>query len=122
MSEANKKKGQKDKRKKRIRKKIFGTGERLRLSVSRSLNHFYAQIIDDEKSHTLLSASTLSAEIRDTLKKKANKEAAERVGEFLAKKALNANIKEVCFDRNGFLFHGRVKAFADGCKKGGLIF
>jgi len=107
----------------RIRKRIKGTQERPRISVFRSNKHIYAQIIDDTKGQTLISASTKSKELVEKLTNKLTKQQqAELVGSFLAQKALEANIKDVVFDRNGYKYHGRVKAFADGARKGGLNF
>jgi len=113
-------------RKRRVRKKIFGTPERPRLSVYRSLKHIYAQIIDDTIGHTLVSASSLSPEIRERweeLKKEGGKTAIARaVGELLGKRAVEAGIKRVAFDRGGFKYHGRVKALAEGARSAGLEF
>jgi len=110
-------------RKKRVRKKVFGTPDRPRLSVYRSLKHIYAQIIDDTKGHTLVSCSTLSPELREEIKGKTkNKEAAKKVGFLLAKKALENGIKKVVFDKGYFKYHGRVKALAEGAREGGLEF
>lgn len=109
-------------RKLRIRKKIFGTPERPRLCVYRSLRHMYAQIIDDTKGHTLVSASTLDRELRGKLKGTGNVEAAREVGRLVAKRALEKGITKVVFDRNGFLYHGRVKAVAEGAREMGLEF
>lgn len=110
-------------RKKTIRKKIYGTLEVPRISVYRSLKHIYAQVIDDTKSYTLVSASTLQPEFI-TQKKEGLKRTEEAflVGKIIAKACLEKDIKKVCFDRNGFYYHGRVKALADGARKGGLIF
>ena len=105
-------------RKIRIREKIFGTSERPRLVVFRSNKHIYAQIINDEVGQTLASFSTLTLDGPSRL----NKDTAELVGQKLAEKALEKNIKAVVFDRNGYLYHGRVKALADGARKGGLKF
>ncbi|PMP97510.1 MAG: 50S ribosomal protein L18 [Thermodesulfobacterium geofontis] len=109
------------KRKKRIRKKIFGTPERPRLSVYKSCKHIYAQIIDDTIGHTLVAASSLSPEIREKLeelKKKGGKtEVAKAVGELIEK-----GITKVCFDRGGFKYHGRIKALADAARAAGLEF
>lgn len=109
-------------RKLRIRKKIFGIPERPRLCVYRSLKHMYAQIIDDTKGHTVVSASTLDKELRGKLKSTGNVEAAREVGRLIAKRALEKGIKKVVFDRNGFLYHGRVKAVAEGAREMGLEF
>lgn len=109
-------------RKLRVRKKVRGTEERPRLNVYRSLKHMYAQIIVDTRGETLVSASTLSKELRGKLKSTGNVEAAKEVGRLIAKKALEKGIKKVVFDRNGFLYHGRVKAVAEGAREGGLEF
>ena len=107
----------------KVRKKVFGTPERPRLSVYRSLRHLYAQIIDDTKGVTLVSVSTLSADIRSKLNGlKGKTEASKLVGQVTADKALEKNIKEIVFDRGGFLYHGRIKALAEGAREGGLKF
>lgn len=106
----------------RLRKKINGTDERPRLSVYRSLHHIYAQIIDDNKSHTLVTVSTLEPEVRAKLKNGGNIEAAKIVGAAIAKKALEKGIKQVVFDRGGQIYHGRVKALADAARESGLEF
>jgi len=111
------------KKKARIRKKILGTSERPRFTVYRSMNHVYAQIIDDVNGKTLVASSTLSKDLREELKAvKSHKEICKKVGAVAAKKALEKNIKEVVFDRNGYLYHGRVKAVADGAREAGLKF
>lgn len=110
------------KRKKRIRKKITGTGDRPRLCVFRSTKQIYAQVIDDSVGKTVASASTLSEEIRNELKSSGNIEAAKKVGELIARKCLERNIREVVFDRNGYLYHGRVKALALLARENGLQF
>lgn len=110
------------KRKRRIRKKISGTPERPRLSVFRSARHIYGQIIDDTRGHTLAEASTLSPELKDQLAGLKKVEAAKLVGKLLAEKARLAGVERVIFDRNGFLYHGRVKALADSAREHGLIF
>jgi large subunit ribosomal protein L18 len=109
-------------RKRRIRRKISGTGERPRLSVFRSARHIYAQIVDDLQGHTLVAASTLSKEIREKLTGLKKGETAKEVGRLLAAKAKEKGISQVVFDRNGFLYHGRIKAVADSCRENGLIF
>lgn len=107
----------------RVRKKIFGTPEKPRLSVYRSLNHIYAQIIDDTTGKTLVAASSLSKEILDEVKNTSGKISKSKlVGTLIAKKALENNITAVVFDRNGFRYHGRIKAVADGAREGGLQF
>ena len=109
------------KRKQRIKKKIGG-GERLRLSVFRSCKHIYAQIVDDGKGQTLAAASTLSGELKDQLSGLKKSDAAKAVGKLLAAKAKAQGIGKVVFDRNGFLYHGRIKAMADSCRENGLEF
>jgi len=109
-------------RKRRIRKKIGGTGERPRLSVFRSARHIYAQIVDDLQGHTLVAASTMSKEIREKLAGLKKSETAKEVGRLLAAKAKEKGISQVVFDRNGFLYHGRIKAVADSCREHGLVF
>jgi len=110
-------------RKRRVRKKIRGTPERPRLCVFRSSRHIYAQLIDDTTSTTLVEASTLSKELKDKVgEDSGNKKGAEMVGLEIAKRALAKGIKKVVFDRNGFLYHGRVKALSEGARKGGLEF
>jgi large subunit ribosomal protein L18 len=107
----------------RIRKKIKGTSGRPRLVVFRSAKHAYAQIIDDSTGKTLMSVSTLSKELREDVKQaKTPIERYKLIGVAAAKKALEKNIKEVVFDRSGYLYHGRVKALADGAREGGLKF
>jgi len=110
------------KRQQRIRKKISGTGERPRLSVFRSARHIYVQIIDDSQGQTLAAASTLSPEVREKLAGLKKAEAAREVGKLLAVKAKEKGISSVVFDRNGFLYHGRVKAVAESCREHGLVF
>ena len=100
----------------RIRKSVNGTAERPRMSVFRSNKQIYAQIINDLTGTTLVSASSLGMEAMP------KKEQAAKVGELIAKKALEAGVKQVVFDRNGYLYHGRVKELADGARKGGLNF
>lgn len=109
-------------RKQRIRKKVSGTAQRPRLSVFRSAGHMYAQIVDDDRGVTLAAASTLSKELKDHEGHRGNVGAAAAVGKLIAKKALEANIGQVVFDRNGFLYHGRVKALADAAREAGLDF
>jgi large subunit ribosomal protein L18 len=108
----------------RVRKKVLGTDARPRVCVFRSSKHIYAQVISDDRGTTLVSASTLSAKIAGAAKGKRGKgvEAAKQVGLALAKICQDKNITRVIFDRNGFLFHGQVKAVADGAREGGLEF
>ena len=109
-------------RRKRSKKKARGSLERPRLTVFRSNKHIFAQIVDDQNNNTLASASTLSKELASTLSKTGNIDAAKKVGELLAKKALEKNIAMICFDRNGYIYHGRVKALADAARESGLKF
>jgi len=111
------------KRKRRVRKRIRGTSERPRLSVFKSARHIYAQIVDDTKARTLVDASSLSKEVRAGMEGKGgNKAGAGIVGELIAKRAAEKGIKAVVFDRNGFLYHGRVKALAEAAREHGLEF
>lgn len=110
------------KRKKRIRKKMTGTEERPRLSVFRSAGHIYAQLINDIEGNTIVSASTLDKEFTETGKKGGNRDAATTIGKIVAKRALDKGVTKVVFDRNGFLYHGRVKALSDGAREAGLQF
>lgn len=109
-------------RRKRVRKRVKGTPERPRLSVFRSLRHTYAQVIVDTTGQTMASASTLSKEIRGELKRTGNTEAAKKVGELIAKKSIERGIKMVVFDRDGYLYHGRVKVLGEAARENGLIF
>lgn len=110
---------QRERRHLRVRKKVSGTTERPRLSVYRSEKNIYAQIIDDVKGITLVSASSLDKDFEGL---GSNKEAAKKVGELIAKKALDKGIKDVIFDRGGFIYHGRVKELAEGAREAGLQF
>ena len=109
-------------RKHRVRKGVFGTGERPRLTVFRSLTNIYAQIIDDERRVTLCAASTQGKDLRGSLAYGGNALAAAAVGKSLAEKAKAAGVSRVCFDRNGYKYHGRLKALADAARAGGLVF
>jgi large subunit ribosomal protein L18 len=109
-------------RRQRVRKKVLGTDARPRVCVFKSSRHIYVQVISDDKGITLASASTLSADLPGEIKNIRGVEAAKRVGLNLAKVCREKNINRVVFDRNGFLFHGRVKAVADGAREGGLEF
>jgi len=109
-------------RKYHVRKKVLGTPDRPRLSVFRSNRHIYAQIIDDIAGATLASASTRTKGLRDQLPRGGNKKAAEIVGEAVAKQALSVGIKCVCFDRNRYKYHGRVRTLAEAARKAGLAF
>ncbi len=106
----------------RVRKKIAGTSERPRLNVYRSLSHMYAQVIDDAAGNTLVSASTLDHAIKEKISNGGNKDAAREVGKLVAERALAAGIKEVVFDRGGYIYHGRVKELADAAREAGLSF
>ena len=111
------------KRKARVRKtlKQYSSG-RLRLSIHRSSEHIYAQVIDDAKGTTIAAASTMEKSLKGELKTGADKAAAAAVGKLVAERAVKAGVKDVVFDRGGFLFHGRVKALADAAREGGLKF
>ena len=111
-----------ERRHKRIRKDLKGTPDRPRLNVSRSLNHIYAQVIDDFSEQTLVSASTVEEEIGSELEHGGNMEAAEVVGEYIAERALDKGIEKVVFDRGGYDYHGRIKALAEAARDGGLEF
>jgi large subunit ribosomal protein L18 len=109
-------------RKKRIRKKVFGDGERPRMTVFRSAKHIYAQVIDDLNGKTLASASTVSKDLRGGVGEGNKTDAAKKVGALVAEQCKSKGITKVVFDRNGFLFHGRVKALADAAREAGLAF
>ena len=109
-------------RHRRIRAKISGTAERPRLNVFRSTEHIYAQVIDDAAGHTIISASTVDAGLRSDLDGKTKKEQATLIGKTVAERAKAAGIETIVFDRGGYLYHGRVKALADGAREGGLKF
>jgi len=106
----------------RVRKKVSGTPERPRLNVFRSLKNIYAQIIDDTTGTTIVSASTIDEALKGTLAYGGNKAAAREVGKLIAKRALEKGIKQVVFDRGGYLYHGRVLELAEGAREGGLEF
>ena len=109
-------------RKKRIRKKLTGSTERPRLCVYKSLKNMYAQLVDDASGKVLTGFSTLNKEVRGEIKYGGNVESAKKVGEYVGKRAVALGITHVLFDRNGFRYHGRVKALADGAREAGLIF
>ncbi len=113
------KRERKERRKQRIRAKIFGTKEKPRLCVFRSKKNIWVQIIDDKKGHTLISASSKEVNLDKKLTKK---EIAFKVGKLIAKKALEVGIKKIVFDRKGYRYHGRVKSLAEGAREGGLQF
>ncbi|MBP3233186.1 LSU ribosomal protein L18P [Lachnospiraceae bacterium] len=106
----------------KIRNRFSGTTERPRLAVYRSNNHVYAQIIDDTVGKTLVAASTVEKSVSSELEKTNDKAAAEYVGKIVAERALAANIKEVVFDRGGFIYTGKIKALADAAREAGLVF
>ena len=116
------KKEQTQKRHKRVRVKIQGTSDCARLAVYRSLKHIYVQVIDDTKGVTLVSSSTKAKDLKEKLAHGGNIDAAKIVGEDIAKKALAKGVKDVVFDRGGFLFHGRVEALAEAAREAGLNF
>lgn len=109
-------------RHKRVRKKVSGTTTRPRLCVFRSAKNIYAQIIDDTNRVTLVSASSLDADVKGAVNYSGNKEAAKKVGEAVAKKAIEKGITEVVFDRGGYIYHGRVQELAEGAREAGLKF
>ena len=122
MSSLAKKSESRLKRQVRVRKKVRGTTERPRLNVFKSARHIYAQLIDDVTGTTLVAASTLTESVGSGLKYTGNVEAAGKVGAEIAKLALASDISAVVFDRNGFLYHGRVKALAEAARENGLTF
>ena len=122
MAKKNSRNDKRLQRHERVRKDVFGTPEKPRLCVYRSISNIFAQVIDDVSGATLISASTLDKEIKEQFAYGGNKEAAKSVGEALGKKALEKGIDTVCFDRGGFLYHGRVKELADGARSAGLKF
>lgn len=111
-----------ERRHRRVRKKVFGTGDRPRLCVFRSLQHIYAQVIDDTRGITLVAASTLDPAVRDQLDGKNKTAEAQLVGETVAKLAKEHGVEKVVFDRGGYQYHGRVKALADAARAAGLSF
>ena len=110
------------KRKKRIRKRVFGTTDRPRLSVFRSKRHIYAQLIDDSSGHTMAAASSVEKIVKDNPENENNISAATRIGQLIAERAIEKGVKKIVFDRNGFLYHGRIKAVSDGAREAGLEF
>ena len=110
------------KRKKRIRKKLVGTGNRPRLCVFRSARHIYAQVIDDSRGQTLAAASSMEKDVRDNPESKNKVTAANNVGKIIGQRAIEKGLKKVVFDRNGFLYHGRIKAVSEGAREVGLEF
>lgn len=111
-----------ERRKLRIRRKISGTAERPRLSVFRSAKHIYAQVVDDVTGKTVAHASTLSREVRTSISEATKVDAAKSVGQAIAKLLLEKGVESVVFDRNGYLYHGRVRALADAARAAGLKF
>lgn len=109
-------------RHRRVRKKVSGTPQRPRLCVFRSLEHIYAQVIDDVQGHTIASASSLEPEIKPSVSKLSKSEISKAVGAAIAKKALMKGTTTVTFDREGYKYHGRVKALAEAAREGGLVF
>jgi large subunit ribosomal protein L18 len=122
MIKSENRKAKVQKRHQTIRLKVKGTAEAPRLAVHRSLKHIYAQIINDETGVTLVSASSMDKDMREKMAHGGNIEAAKLIGEEVAKKALKAGIKDVVFDRGGFLYHGRIQALADAAREAGLNF
>ncbi len=122
MDKLKAKKAALERRHRRVRGKVTGTTERPRLCVNRSNAHIYAQIIDDKTGRTLAAASSLDTDLKGNLKSGSNIDAAKAVGEAVGKRALEAGVAEVVFDRGGRLYHGRVKALADGARSAGLKF
>lgn len=123
MAVSNKKAAARLRRKRSIRKRLSGTTDRPRLSVFRSNKHIYAQVIDDTTGQTIASASTLCEDVRGQLEDGQKKSAAAHVvGQVLARRCLDKQVEAVVFDRNGFIYHGRVKAVAEGAREGGLRF
>ncbi len=106
----------------RVRRKVSGTAARPRLNVFRSLKHVNVQVIDDQAGHTIVSASTLEADLRDVLADKLKVDQAKEIGKVVAERAKAVGIEQVVFDRGGYRYHGRVKAVADGSREGGLVF
>ena len=122
MGTMNAKQAARLKRKKRIRKKVVGTAERPRLTVFRSAKHIYSQIVDDTKGVTLVAAASNEKEVQGAPDLGNKVAVAAMVGKLLAERAMGQGIKSVVFDRNGFMYHGRVKAISDGAREAGLIF
>ncbi len=122
MGSLNLRKKARLKRKKRIRKTITGTQQRPRLCVFRSAKHIYAQVIDDTQGQTLAAASSLEKAVKASADTKNKKSAANMVGKLVAERVLERGVKQIVFDRNGYLYHGRVKAVSDGARETGLDF
>ncbi len=123
MAKARVRKTRRQVRHKRVRRKVFGSAERPRMAVFRSLNNIYVQIIDDASGHTLAAASSLDPDVKARVNGgKPKSEVAALVGGVIAERALEKGIKSVVFDRGGFKYHGRAKALAEAARKGGLVF
>ncbi len=122
MAKENRRQAARLKRQRRIRKKITGNTQHPRLCVYRSLRHIYAQIIDDTQGITLVAASDIEKSVKDQSKFENKVDSAQHVGKLIAQRASEKKIKKVVFDRNGFLYHGRVKAVAEGAREAGLKF
>lgn len=122
MAVKNRKQFARERRKMRVRKKVSGTAAQPRLCVYKSNKHMYAQVINDELGVTLAAASTLSAEVRDKVDEAKKVDAAKLVGKLIAERCLAKNVKRVVFDRNGFIYKGRICAVADAAREGGLEF
>lgn len=122
MDKAKEKRESRIRRHVRVRRKVAGTTERPRLAVYRSLEHIYAQVIDDTAGRTLVSASTVDREIRKAIAGKPKTEEAKIVGQYIAQRAKAAGVTQVVFDRGGNQYHGRIKALADGAREAGLDF
>jgi len=122
MGKPNKAQLARERRHARVRSKVVGTSQRPRLNVYRSLNHIYAQVIDDSHDHTLLAISTLDLSLRPSLAGKNKTQQAAILGKTLAERAVQAGITQVVFDRGGYQYHGRVKALAEASREGGLQF
>lgn len=121
MAEIKNARLQRMQRHKRVRRKVAGTPERPRLAVFRSLNHLYAQVIDDTQGKTLAAASSMEAEVKTQAVGKSKSEVSKIIGALVARKAKSAGVDKVVFDRGGFKYHGRVKALADSAREEGLI-
>jgi len=106
----------------RVRRKVHGTSERPRLNVYRSLNHIYAQVIDDDNGHTIVAASTVDKTLRDEVGSQSPQAQAKSVGLALAERAKDKGVTDVVFDRGGYPYHGRIKSLAEGSREGGLVF
>jgi large subunit ribosomal protein L18 len=122
MAKDNPRLAARDRRRARVRKKVLGTAERPRLCVFRSAAHIYAQLIDDEKGVTLAAASTMSPDLRDRLKGLKKTDQAKEVGLALGRAVKEKGLEKAVFDRNGFLYHGRLKALSEGAREAGLNF